>query len=309
MVRAAQIDLAPAEEIEPPAVISLPAKRPRPARRSKAGGVVCPTCMSQAAVEKVSHVVRSGRGKLFWDNGEVAHYETELSELLDAPLRPRDVPLLRAAMGLLTPLLLLGLTFAVLSILRAQDYVSIPEADLSMAQNIALVWFGAVVPGILVLGYLKNRWDLRKKLPLWRVAHRRWTGLYYCSHDDIVFEPSMNAIAAPRDIEALLYLPGTPAPRAHNPRPLLKGLSALGVILVILGGSMAAFSTPDEQEGVLSPIPVQRQPSDVQDVSTPPETRPAAEPVTNRANCDQIRGTDYFSPDERVWYLANCLQQ
>jgi hypothetical protein len=29
--------------------------------------------------------------------------------------------------------------------------------------------------------------------------------------------------------------------------------------------------------------------------------------VANRANCDQIRGTNYNSPDERQWFLANCV--
>jgi len=30
-------------------------------------------------------------------------------------------------------------------------------------------------------------------------------------------------------------------------------------------------------------------------------------PVSNRANCDAIRGTDYLSPEERQWFLARCI--
>jgi len=31
--------------------------------------------------------------------------------------------------------------------------------------------------------------------------------------------------------------------------------------------------------------------------------------ATNRADCDVIRGTDYFSADERTWYLTNCVSR
>jgi len=38
--------------------------------------------------------------------------------------------------------------------------------------------------------------------------------------------------------------------------------------------------------------------------STP---EPAVEAPPNREDCDAIQGTDYQSPEEREWYLANCL--
>jgi hypothetical protein len=43
-------------------------------------------------------------------------------------------------------------------------------------------------------------------------------------------------------------------------------------------------------------------------VSTMPEA-PAVPSATadNRANCDEIQGTDYRSDGERAWYLANCV--
>ena len=45
-------------------------------------------------------------------------------------------------------------------------------------------------------------------------------------------------------------------------------------------------------------------------VSTAPDA-PAVPSATadNRANCDEIRGTDYRSGVERTWYLANCVTQ
>ena len=29
--------------------------------------------------------------------------------------------------------------------------------------------------------------------------------------------------------------------------------------------------------------------------------------ANNRASCDEIRGTDYLSTEERTWYLSNCV--
>jgi sortase (surface protein transpeptidase) len=46
------------------------------------------------------------------------------------------------------------------------------------------------------------------------------------------------------------------------------------------------------------------------DVAVTPTSLPAtatAVPVVNREDCDTIRGTDYESPEEREWYLANCV--
>ncbi len=37
-----------------------------------------------------------------------------------------------------------------------------------------------------------------------------------------------------------------------------------------------------------------------------PVPAPTAAPA-NRADCDAIRGTDYESPEERTWFLANCI--
>lgn len=34
---------------------------------------------------------------------------------------------------------------------------------------------------------------------------------------------------------------------------------------------------------------------------------PTPSPLTDRTDCDEVRGTDYRSPTEREWFLANCL--
>lgn len=102
--------------------------------------------------------------------------------------------------------------------------------------------------------------------------------------------------------------------REHLPRfqkpyvllavPVLAFLVALGVASALSGGGSSGDSTrrpllsaenldppssptPSRQAATLEPTPT---------VASPP----------NRGDCDAIRGTDYLSPDERSWFLANC---
>jgi hypothetical protein len=41
-------------------------------------------------------------------------------------------------------------------------------------------------------------------------------------------------------------------------------------------------------------------------VSTPATARQTPTALADRTNCAEIRGTDYRSPAERQWFLANC---
>jgi hypothetical protein len=41
--------------------------------------------------------------------------------------------------------------------------------------------------------------------------------------------------------------------------------------------------------------------------NTPVPTEAPPAPAPNRENCEEIQGTPYESPEEREWYLANCL--
>jgi hypothetical protein len=73
---------------------------------------------------------------------------------------------------------------------------------------------------------------------------------------------------------------------------LLNGYIALSVLND--GESSAATSSENE-----NPIIV---PSNPTAVPTPTET-----PLPDRSDCEEIRGTDYRSPTEREFFLANCL--
>jgi hypothetical protein len=174
--------------------------------RSALAKATCPVCKSADRSDKVSNVVRSGRGKLIFGNGETARYETELADLLGEPEKPKAISILRAAVDALPPLMtLLGILVA-LSLLRAQDYVAVPPRALEVSRNIGMAWFCVLIPGVLLLRWAQSRLDLERQLPVWTIAHRRWTALYYCSRDDVVFSPILKAIAAPEEIHGMLYV-------------------------------------------------------------------------------------------------------
>jgi hypothetical protein len=196
-----------------------PLSRSRP--KAALAKATCPVCKSPDRSDKVSNVVRSGRGKLMFGNGEAAHYETELAELLGEPAKPRAISILRAALDALLPLVtLLGILLA-LSLIRAQDYVEVPSRALEVSRNIGMAWFCILIPGVLLLRYAQSRLDLERQLPAWVIAHRRWTALYYCSRDDVVFSPILKAIAAPEEIRGMLYVStDSPSERRETAGPI-----------------------------------------------------------------------------------------
>jgi hypothetical protein len=69
-------------------------------------------------------------------------------------------------------------------------------------------------------------------------------------------------------------------------------------------GAVRALSPEDEarfqtQCGATAPPLVQP--------TVAPTVAPPASTATNRANCNEIRGKPYRSPEERTWFLANCI--
>jgi hypothetical protein len=181
---------------------STPKARERAPARPR---VTCPVCQSKDRLDKVSSIVRQGRGKLFWQDGEVAHYETELAEMLEGPSPPRRVAFYRPALDCLPPLLVLAVILMVLAALRAQTYIDIPVEATHVSRSVALAWFGLLIPAVAVVQFVQARLAQRTEQVTWAHAHRRWAALYYCSRDDIVFAPSLRMIASPADIHSLLF--------------------------------------------------------------------------------------------------------
>ena len=82
----------------------------------------------------------------------------------------------------------------------------------------AVAWFAFLVPAMLVFQFLRARKEYRRLLPVWLSARRRWSGLYYCPNDDLVFAPVLGASVPPAEIEALIY-PVAKLPTAGQPSP------------------------------------------------------------------------------------------
>jgi hypothetical protein len=72
-------------------------------------------------------------------------------------------------------------------------------------------------------------------------------------------------------------------------------------------GAVRALSAEDEAR-FQSQCGAPAQP--VAQQETAPVTQPRTEATAaNRADCEQIRGTDYLSGEERTWFLANCISR
>jgi hypothetical protein len=88
------------------------------------------------------------------------------------------------------------------------------------------------------------------------------------------------------------------------------------IFLVTVAVSLATSGGDDAPEVAFNPTVVtpSSQNIDAPATATPTVTKvpstPTPEPTTppaNREDCDEIQGTAYESPEEREWYLANCL--
>jgi hypothetical protein len=86
---------------------------------------------------------------------------------------------------------------------------------------------------------------------------------------------------------------------------MTKYLIVIGVIVVIMSGGLAELSGTGASAGSSSRAEETQTAPAAEATSTP---EPTAEAVTNRADCGEIRGTDYLSADERTWFLANCVR-
>lgn len=76
-------------------------------------------------------------------------------------------------------------------------------------------------------------------------------------------------------------------------------------------GSEAVAWDCDSDSGTLS---LDQQVQFVEECATPTPEATASPTITptpavNRLDCEEIRGTDYFSSEERRWFLDNCVRR
>lgn len=175
---------------------------------------VCPQCGQMDAVRKVSSIVSGGSsttdqfgvapnltGRSFYVVGTHGSSTTELARQLSPQLRrPGGVGGRLALAGM--ALLLGGLMAAGLSV-----FVVTPEFGSFGCGN----W----VLGILVVTSLLTLWPLagiarvRRKQQAYDLlmerARSKWSQLYYCGRDDVVFEPHQRLAMPVQQIGSYLY--------------------------------------------------------------------------------------------------------
>jgi hypothetical protein len=86
---------------------------------------------------------------------------------------------------------------------------------------------------------------------------------------------------------------------------MTRHLVVVGVLVVLSVSLVVGVMGNDvEVDGSTEPVPT----ATVTVLPTQtPEPTPTATPPVNRLDCEEIRGTDYHSREERRWFLANCV--
>ena len=97
-------------------------------------------------------------------------------------------------------------------------------------------------------------------------------------------------------------------------------LAVAGVMIVVLASAYSGLTSNGTPQSIadrlhLTPVTDADSSLDAEAEEALPTATPEPPPLaatpgspTNRANCDQIRGTQYVSQEERTWYLANCVR-
>lgn len=86
---------------------------------------------------------------------------------------------------------------------------------------------------------------------------------------------------------------------------MIGKLMVVGIVSVISLSVLAGINDPGTGTG--AGLDVEPTPA-IEATPTPEPPTPTATPVQNREDCGEIRGTDYFSREERQWFLANCVR-
>lgn len=90
---------------------------------------------------------------------------------------------------------------------------------------------------------------------------------------------------------------------------MTRQLILLGLLFVLLGGGVAALDNSTSSDAELPALTEGAVTTPTATTVEPePEATATPEPVENRRDCNTIRGTDYFSQEERRWFLANCVR-
>jgi hypothetical protein len=147
---------------------------------------LCPACGRFEHVEKASAVVHRNSGTVVVGNTSYP-YVSQLATMLSLPPPPKTMSLESLAKLVLLSWLAASMIGLVLFLLGDQSWVEVPAGPLNLAMTAVVVALGFALPAAAFARYLWLSYRAKRHLPLWSEARDRWSRLYYCSWDDVVF--------------------------------------------------------------------------------------------------------------------------
>jgi len=111
------------------------------------------------------------------------------------------------------------------------------------------------------------------------------------------------------------FLQGVIASLRSLPRQAYFIAVPVPIFLITVAVTLATSGGEDAPELAVNPTALVPSSQNIDEPSTATATAttaastptPTPVPAANREDCDEIQGTAYESPEEREWYLANCL--
>lgn len=177
---------------------------------------VCPICAKDDKIQKVNSIYSAGtsaksevqvshrvRGERVTEVAALS--QTGLASRISPPERPElpfyASPTLLGGIGsLMTAIYFCGPWIVLVN--QPRSLYSGPQSSPS-GLGLALM-FG--IPLILIWFVLNRigRKQIAPKLKVWELLRDKWLTLYYCSRDDVVFDPTSNQYASPEEISKLI---------------------------------------------------------------------------------------------------------
>ncbi len=169
-------------------------------------GFACPTCNRTDRAEKVSSVVRQGSGVILPSSGvrEPQPYVTSLARTLSLPDPPRASNYPRTVASIVVSWVMGAIVVGAVALLKAQSLVDLPSLPLDAALYGTIVLFGLLLPLLLLWRTVLQQRAFRRQLPQWRHVRARWSRLYYCFRDDVVFYGGSDVAVSPDSVRSLL---------------------------------------------------------------------------------------------------------
>jgi len=185
--------------------------------------LICPVCRKDDAIQKVSAIFSSGVQATTLELETYAQSAKGMTISKQAlrlappaePKKPGGLHWLLWIVGLILSFLF-DWVFALSAMILLPSLAREGEASPCTACGCIGFPLGLVLPVValvLLHSFLLKRSKSRysREFPVWQAMMERWNRLYYCSRDDVVFDPATGESVGPEALGALLSLTPPPA--------------------------------------------------------------------------------------------------